>query len=116
MQHGTALFFATLVAHLTHFPGRTTTPVTAFGPPVTDWPATWTALHHTLGLTGPPKTGDPLPGGGQIYHTNPHTLGVRTDRGLYRYLRGFHGALIVQAPADGTDWTTFLTTLHPEER
>src|SRR5262249_23637696 len=49
MTYGTEMFFATLAEHLRHFPGRHTTPVTAFGPPVTDWDATWhnlrTALH-----------------------------------------------------------------------
>ncbi len=32
MQHGGQLFFRTLVEYLTHFPGRTATPVTVFGP------------------------------------------------------------------------------------
>jgi len=101
MQHGTALFFATLVEYLTHFPGRTATPVTAFGPPVTDWPTTWQNLRQAL-----PD--------GHIYHENPHALALRTNRGLYRYLRGFHGSLVADhelfAP-DNTDWNTFLRAL-----
>jgi hypothetical protein len=114
MQYGTALFFATLVEHLRHFPGRAATPVTAFGPPVTDWPATWAALHKALSLTDNPKPGDPIPGG-TVYFANPHTLGIRTERGLYRYLRGFHGSLVVGhalITPDDTDWTAFLHNLH----
>jgi uncharacterized protein YndB with AHSA1/START domain len=114
MRYGTELFFATLVAYLRHFPGRTATPVTAFGPPVTDWPATWHNLHTALGLTAGFQAGDPLPGGGHVYFTNPHTLGLHTDRGLYRYLRGFHGSLVAGhelfAP-DDTDWNAFLAKL-----
>jgi len=114
MQYGTQLFFATLVEHLRHFPGQTTTPVTAFGPPVTDWPATWAALHQKLGLGPDPQPGDPLPGGGQVYYRNPHTLGLRTPTGLHRYIRGFHGALVADhaltAPGT-TDWTAFLRNL-----
>ena len=114
MQYGTQLFFATLVEYLRHFPGRPTTPVTAFGPPVTDWPAAWAALHQALGLGPHPQPGDPLPGGGEVYFVNPHTLGLRTPSGLYRYLRGFHGAFVAGhaliAP-DDTDWTSFLAKL-----
>jgi hypothetical protein len=92
------MFFATLVEYLQHYPGRTATPVTAFGPPVTDWTATWQRLRDTLT--------------GHIYYTNPHTIGVRTSRGLSRYLRGFHGTLVASHAlfaADDTDWTAFLT-------
>jgi len=114
MQYGTQLFFATLVEYLRHFPGRPTTPVTAFGPPVTDWAAAWAALHQALGLGPHPQPGDPLPGGGEVYFVNPHTLGLRTPSGLYRYLRGFHGAFVAGhaliAP-DDTDWTSFLAKL-----
>lgn len=114
MQYGGQLFFASLLEHLHHFPGRHATPVTAFGPPVTDWPATWTALHHTLGLPPDPQPGDPLPGGGEIYFRNPHTLGLRTPNGLYRYLRGFHGAMVaahcLHGP-DHTDWPAHLATI-----
>jgi uncharacterized protein YndB with AHSA1/START domain len=96
MGHGTALFFATLTEHLRHFPGPTTTPaVTTFGPPVTDWPATWARLHHDLGLGTDPQPGDRTADGtGEVYFTNPHTLGIRTPTALHRYLRGLHGSLI----------------------
>ena len=114
MRYGTDLFFATLVEYLRHFPGREATPVTAFGPPVTDWPASWTALHNALGLGPAPQPGDPLPHGGQVYFVNPHTLGLRTPTGLYRYIRGFHGSMVAShalIEPDSTDWNAFLQRL-----
>jgi uncharacterized protein YndB with AHSA1/START domain len=82
MQLGNAMFFATLVEYLRFFPGRVGEPVTGFGPPVADWPAAWADLRQRLG------------DGGEVFFANEHTLGLRTERGLYRYLRGFHGSMV----------------------
>jgi hypothetical protein len=116
MQYGTDMFFATLVESLRHFPGRTGTPVTAFGPTVTDWPATWSALHKAHGLDPHPQPGDRTADGAQVYFTNPHTLGLRTPDALHRYLRGFHGPMIAAHTVHAGDpdparWTTFLHTI-----
>jgi hypothetical protein len=86
MTKGGELFFRTLVTYLTHFPGRTATPSTAFGPPVSDWEHAWTVLRDGLGLTGAVTEGTPVrfapdglpPIDGVVYFINPHTLGVRT--------------------------------------
>ena len=121
MQYGTALFFATLTEYLRHFPGQTAVPLTAFGPPVTDWPAAWQRLHDALGLHDP-QPGDQvhaeLPGlpviDGQVYFTNPHTLGLRTPTALYRFIRGLNGTMMAghelfgPEPADPNAWTAFL--------
>lgn len=32
---------------------------------------------------------------GVVYFVNPHTLGVRADDALYRFLRGFQGVMVV---------------------
>jgi uncharacterized protein YndB with AHSA1/START domain len=115
MRYGTSMFFATLLEYLHHFPGRPATPITAFGP------LSEARLHATLGLNDP-HPGDPvqaeLPGlpaiDGQVYYTNPHTLGIRTPDALYRFLRGFHGGLVAShslftpGPAPTTAWTAFL--------
>lgn len=117
MGYGTALFFASLLEYLRWFPGRAAEPVTAFGPPVTDWPATWSALHERLGLTDP-RPGDAVPAlGGEVYFVNPHTLGIRTPDALYRFIRGLHGSLGAHhelfSPTPGATgaWTTFLGDL-----
>jgi uncharacterized protein YndB with AHSA1/START domain len=104
MTKGGQMFFRTLVEYLTWFPGRTATPVSAFGPPVGDWERAWAALHRALELTAPVSEGDRVrftpdglePIDGVVYFVNPHTLGVRSGDGLYRFLRGFYqDAMIV---------------------
>jgi uncharacterized protein YndB with AHSA1/START domain len=92
MQQGGALFFATLVQHLTHFPGRHATPITAFG---TDWPAAIKAVTDTLGLDPSPRPGDKTNDGGTVYFTNSQTLGIRTANGFHRYVRGLHDGSLV---------------------
>jgi uncharacterized protein YndB with AHSA1/START domain len=117
MRYGHELFFHTLVQYLQHFPGRTATPVTAFSRPLTDWPAAWKTLHHALGLNADPRPGDRTTDGGEVYFTNPHTLGIRTPDALHRYIRGFHGPMcaaheIFTGDTSPTRWTTFLDTLY----
>jgi uncharacterized protein YndB with AHSA1/START domain len=102
MTMGFDLFFRTLAEYVTWFPGRTATPVTAFGPPVSDWDRAWAVLTAELGLAGPVTAGDRVrlapeglsPVDGVVYVVNPHTLGVRARDGLYRFLRGFQGAMV----------------------
>jgi uncharacterized protein YndB with AHSA1/START domain len=112
MTLGLEMFVRTLAEYLTHFAGRHAVPVTAFGPPVSDWPRAWRVLSHALGLGEHIRSGDRVrwapPGAaaadGTVYHTNPDTLGIRTGDALYRFLRGFGGQMIAShhlfAPAD----------------
>jgi uncharacterized protein YndB with AHSA1/START domain len=92
MQQGGALFFATLIEYLTHFPGRHATPVTAFG---ADWTTARRALTDSLGLPPAPSAGDKTTDGGIVYFANPQTLGIRTNNGFHRYVRGFHNDAMV---------------------
>jgi len=46
MKLGGALYFASLVEYLTHFPGRFAAPVTAYGPPDPDWPRDRARLYQ----------------------------------------------------------------------
>ncbi len=127
MGHGLSLFFDTLVAYLTHFPGRTARPLSAFGPAVADWPRAWGALHAALGLTGPVAVGDRAqltpPGGTRsaavVYHADPQNLALRTGGALLRFMQGFRGPLIASHhlfdPADtatAADWQAWLSTLE----
>ncbi|MEU0531880.1 SRPBCC family protein [Amycolatopsis tolypomycina] len=96
MTAGGELFFRTLVEYVTHFAGRTATPVTAFGPPVGDWAEAWTRLGTALGLAARPAVGDRvrLGGEGVVYAVNDQTVGVRTADAMFRFLRGFHGPMV----------------------
>jgi len=94
---GGEMYFRTLVEYLTYFAGRFAVPVTAFGPPGTTWARDRALLCRALGLPEDPGPGDRAtlaPNGtrpveGVVYFTNAHTIGVRTQDALYRFLRGF---------------------------
>ena len=97
MTLGGEMYFRTLVEYLTYFTGRFATPVTAFGPPGTDWTRELTSLCRGLGLTGSARRGDHArfavdgsgPTEGVVYFANAHTIGIRTQDALCRFLRGF---------------------------
>ena len=102
MTLGGELYFRTLVEYLTYFTGRFATPVTAFGPPGTDWAGELARLYRGLGITEPAGRGDPVrftadeigPVNGVVYFANAHTIGVRTPEAIYRFLRGFGKPLV----------------------
>jgi uncharacterized protein YndB with AHSA1/START domain len=104
MGYGTHLFIRTLAEALTHFRGRTATPVAAFSPGVvTDWDGAWARLQTALGLPVPAVEGAAgrfVPAGAEapvdaaVYFTNPHTLGLRTGDALYRFIRGLNGPMV----------------------
>jgi uncharacterized protein YndB with AHSA1/START domain len=97
MTKGHAMFFHTLATYLNHFAGRTATPVTAFGPLITDWPRTRARLMTAIGRDGDRVRFAPngLPEiDGTVYFENDDTVGIRTDDALYRFLRGFRGPVM----------------------
>ncbi len=96
MTLGGELYFRTLVEYLTYFAGRYAVPVTAFGPPGTNWSRDRSLLCRELGLAEPPEGGEPVrltgeagPADGVVYFANAHAIGVRTPDALYRFMRGF---------------------------
>jgi uncharacterized protein YndB with AHSA1/START domain len=97
MTLGGEMYFRTLVEYLSHFAGRFAVPVTAFGPPGTTWARDRALLCRALGLPGDPRPGDRAaltrngtgPIEGVLYFANAHTIGVRTQDALFRFLRGF---------------------------
>jgi uncharacterized protein YndB with AHSA1/START domain len=102
MTLGLDMFVHTLAEYLHHFAGRPAVPVTAFGPPVSDWPGAWRVLRQALGLGERVTIGDRArcapagvpPVDGVVYFVNEHTVGVRASDALYRFLRGFEGQMI----------------------
>lgn len=118
MTRGHALFFQTLATYLNHFAGRTATPVTAFGPMITDWPSTRARLMTAIGRDGDRVRFTPsgLPTvDGVVYFENDDTVGVRTGDAIYRFLRGFRGPVMAchhffGTPDPAQAWQAWLTT------
>jgi uncharacterized protein YndB with AHSA1/START domain len=113
MRKGGAMYFATLVAYLTHFAGRTATPISAAGPMVPDARSMFDRVPAALGLSGEPAVGDRVrvtPGGlpaidGVVDFINTDAIGLRTSDALYRFVRGFFGPTVVthHVFAEGVD-------------
>jgi len=108
MRGGLGMFYRTLREYLEHFAGRVGSPLTVFGPPVTDWDRTWANMRATLDR-------QPLKDGA-VYFDNGQTLGVRTPHALYRFLTGFRGPLMaahilfsdVDTEAEESAWRNWL--------
>jgi uncharacterized protein YndB with AHSA1/START domain len=97
MNEGITLFFRTLIEYLTHFAGRTARPLTLFGGPGVRWTGARARLLQEFGLRDPVRPGaatyasspDFPARTGTVYHAEPAALAVRTDAGLFRFLRLF---------------------------
>ena len=95
LSEGDPMYFDKLRVYLTHFRGRTATPVNVFGGTVVpDRDEAWKRFHEALGLDGPPALGDRArltPEGlpelvGEVDWLSRDFLGVRTDDGIYRFM------------------------------
>jgi uncharacterized protein YndB with AHSA1/START domain len=103
MSEGDPMYFHKLAQYLTYFYGRKATVIDAFGPNVPDRERAWSTIRPALGLTGPVKVDDRVrltPEGlevigGVVDWLSPSFLGVRTDDGLYRFIHGFEGTVMV---------------------
>jgi uncharacterized protein YndB with AHSA1/START domain len=129
---GWDMFLHQLGQYLRFFSGRPVTPVTIMGPGPADADRMWTELRRGLGLAGQPAEGDRVrltpegldPIEGVVDYLSPVALGVRSDDGLYRFVRGFDGSVAVghHLYADGIDpkqaedtWQAWLGRLFDEE-
>lgn len=101
LRKGKPMYLRTLGMYLTYFPGRTATPISAWGPQQPDQDHVWEGLQRGLALTGTVAEGDPVrftldgttPVDGVVDSVlYPSFLGVRTDEGLYRFV-GRNGAV-----------------------
>ena len=128
MQAGWPMYLETLVAYLTHFTGRTATPVTAIAPGAGDGEQVWPAISARFGLTGTVSLGAPArltaPGiavdGVVDCVSLPHYFGVRTTDALYRFIHsgrdrgnavviGHHIFAEVDRAAAEQAWQTWLS-------
>jgi uncharacterized protein YndB with AHSA1/START domain len=127
LKEGDPAYFHKLAQYLTYFRGRTATPVEVYGPNVPDRERAWETLRGGLGLPGPVTVGDRVrltPGGlpemeGVVDYLSPSFLGVRTDDGMYRFIHGFDGTVVlghhIFAEGDQAEtelaWQSWLSTL-----
>jgi uncharacterized protein YndB with AHSA1/START domain len=95
MQAGWPMYLQTLVAYLSHFTGRTATPVTAIRPGAGDGAQAFATIGARFGLGGTISVGAPAhlaadglaPLDGVVDCVSlPHYLGVRTPDALYRFI------------------------------
>jgi uncharacterized protein YndB with AHSA1/START domain len=101
LGRGWDMYLHLLGQYLRFFRGRPATPVTVMAPGPADAETTWAGLWRGLGLVGPPAEGDRVrltpdgiaPVDGVVDYRSPDFLGVRSDDGLYRFVRGFDGTV-----------------------
>jgi hypothetical protein len=133
MSEGDPVYLQKLVEYVTHFSGRFATPVDAQGPNVSGTrEAAMSTFRRGLGLPEQVAEGDPVrltpdglpPIDGVVDCVSPSFLGVRSSDGLYRFIRGFEGTVMVghHVFRDGVDqqeaeraWRSWLTRLFGAE-
>ena len=97
------MYFSKLGEYLTYFRGRTATPVDVYGPQVADSDEAWSKIRSGLGLSRPVGEGEKVrlspdglaPMDGVIDWASPETLGVRTADGMYRFIHGLEGTVVL---------------------
>lgn len=102
MRAGECVFRSSLVEYLTHFAGRKATPLTVFGPAITDWPAAWTTLDGVLGLETVERGARvrlDVPGvppiDGVLFSSNDQSRSIRTPDAMYRFIQGLFGPMVL---------------------
>ena len=118
LSEGDPMYFDKLRIYLTHFRGRTGTPIDVFGPIVPDRDEAWAKFHRALGLDGPPSKGDRVtltPEGlpqldGEVDWVSRDFFGVRTDDGIYRWMH-----ISVFGGPTGVDHHIFIDGLDQAE-
>jgi hypothetical protein len=113
LDTGWDMFLHQLAQYLAWFRGRAAAPVMAMVPDAGDVEQIWPRLYDGLGLDGPATEGDKVrltpeglnPIEGVVDYVSPDTLGVRTEDGLYRFVRGHNGMVAAghHLYADGVD-------------
>jgi hypothetical protein len=105
------MYLHLLSQYLTWFRGRAVTPVTVMAPGAADPAEFWPRLRGGLGLGGEVAESDKVrltpeglgPIEGVVDYVSPQTLGVRTEDGLYRFVRGHTGMVAVGHHLYGDD-------------
>jgi uncharacterized protein YndB with AHSA1/START domain len=111
---GDRMYLGKLATYLTYFPGQTATfSIFVSGPQVADPGRVWAAFTNAVGLTGVIGEGDRgrLMVGGLAparavvdYAAAPTFLGVRTSSGIYRFIHGYRGTVVVEQHTFSGGW------------
>jgi uncharacterized protein YndB with AHSA1/START domain len=125
LKQGDPMYVRKLARYLEFFSGQTATRnIAAQGPRVTDRERFWSTLKSSLGLGAVVHEWDPVHSSldglgtidGVVDYVTPQFLGVRTSTGLYRFIHGHDGTVVIEhhdfAPSDGLDgegaWRAWL--------
>ncbi|HEX6578036.1 MAG TPA: SRPBCC domain-containing protein [Jiangellaceae bacterium] len=126
LRKGDPMYLRSLGTYLTYFPGRTATPVSAWGPQQPTQDEVWAGFKRGLGLSGTVAEGDAAQftlDGSRVKAVVdsvlvPSFLGVRADDGLYRFVGGGGSAGVghhIFAPVNQAEaeraWRSWLTDL-----
>jgi uncharacterized protein YndB with AHSA1/START domain len=103
LKKGDPMYWHKLAEYLTYFRGRSSTPVDVYGPQVPDREQAWAKFRGGLGLSGPVAEGDQVrltpeglpPVDGVVDWLSSDVLGVRGSDGLYRFILGFEGTVVL---------------------
>jgi uncharacterized protein YndB with AHSA1/START domain len=103
LKSGDPMYIHKLAQYLTYFRGRTAAPINVYGPQVPDREQAWGRFGRGLGLTGAVAEGDQVrltpdglpPMEGVVDYLSAETLGVRTSDGLYRFIYGLGGTVVL---------------------
>jgi len=103
LRKGDLIYLQKLGQYLKHFPGRVAAPIGGFGGQIADKAKAWQTIHAALGLSGPVALGEKVhltPAGlepldGVVDLVNEDFLDVRTDDGIYVFIHGFQGAVVI---------------------
>jgi len=102
LKSGDPAYLQKLAQYLKYFRGRRAVPVSAYGPQV-DADRAWSVIKDALGLGDEVAEGDPVKANleglpaldGVVDFVSPEFLGVRTDDGLYRFIHGLGGSVVL---------------------
>jgi uncharacterized protein YndB with AHSA1/START domain len=103
LSEGDPMYLDKLAQYLTYFRGQTATPIDMHGPQVPDREHAWSVYRNGLGLPGPVALGDQVrltprglpPIEGVVDYLSPSFLGVRARDGLYRFIYGYDGTVVL---------------------
>lgn len=102
LREGDPAYVFKLAEYVKYFRGRTAVPVSAYGPQV-DRERAWTVFRDALGFSGEVHERDPVrftpeglpPIDGVVDFVSPSFLGVRTNDGMYRFIHGLGGTVVL---------------------